>query len=272
MPLARRVLFRLATSPSFERAVRSWPGGEARAWRSARRYVAGATVAHAVAVVRSLEAVGLTASVDLFGERGDAAAAPTVAAAYEELCAALAPTTAWISLDLSHIGFDAAALDRIAAAVPDGRRLQIGAEEAVHTDRVLGLALDAFRRGRPIEITLQANLRRSGADAERLAEAGISVRLVKGAYVESAAVAYPWGPQTDSAYVALARRLLAAGVDVGLATHDAGLRAQLPAVRREQLLGVRPDEAAGGSVRIYVPYGPEWFRYSMRRRAEAQGS
>ena len=270
--LARRALFRLATNPSYERAVRAWPGGEARAWRSARRYVAGETVADAVAVVRRLEAAGLGASVDLFGEGGDAADAPAVVRAYEELCAALAPTAAWISLDLSHIGFDAAALDRIAAAVPAGRRLQLGAEEAAHADRVLDLALGAFRRGGPVEVTLQANLRRSDADAERLAEAGIPVRLVKGAYVESAADARPWGPETDAAYAALARRLHAAGVDVALATHDVELRAGLPDGRREQLLGVRPAAASGRDMRIYVPYGPDWFRYFMRRRAESRGA
>jgi proline dehydrogenase len=278
----RRVLFGLATSPAFERAVRALPGGEARAWRSARRYVAGEHADDAIAVARRLGAAGLTTSIDLFGERSSAAEAPVVAAAYEGLCEKLAAVeSAWVSLDLSHVAFDAGAFDRIATAVPPGRRLQVGAEEAAMTDRVLALVLAAAGRGRSVEVTLQANLRRSGADAERLAAAGIPVRLVKGAYVERGAVAYPWGAATDNAYAALARRLGADGVDVALATHDARLRDELlrdlPRARCELLLGVRPHDAralaaAGRAVRIYVPFGRNWFRYFMRRRAEAQGA
>jgi proline dehydrogenase len=118
-------------------------------------------------------------------------------------------------------------------------------------------------------------------DADRLADAGISVRLVKGAYVESAADAHPWGPATDDAYATLALRLAAAGTDLALATHDTALRARLlgdlPRARCELLLGIRPHDAtalaaAGHDVRIYVPFGPDWFRYHMRRRAEAQGA
>jgi proline dehydrogenase len=206
--------------------------------------------------------------------------APLVAAAYEDLCARLPDDSTWVSLDLSHIAFDERALDRIAAAASP-RRLQLGAEEASTADRALGLALAAARRGRAVEVTLQANLRRSANDADRLAEAGVPVRLVKGAYVEPAAVAHPWGPQTDDAYTALALRLAAAGTDIALATHDAPLRerllADLPHARCELLLGLRPDDAAalvaaGRDVRIYVPFGPHWFRYFMRRRAEAQGT
>jgi proline dehydrogenase len=114
-----------------------------------------------------------------------------------------------------------------------------------------------------------------------LASAGVPVRLVKGAYVEPASVALPYGPETDRAYAALARRLHAAGGDVALAGHDdalcAPLLADLPGAPCEQLLGVRPDRAralaaAGRAVRIYVPFGGDWLRYFLRRRAEAQGT
>ncbi len=89
------------------------------------------------------------------------------------------------------------------------------------------------------------------------------------------------GPQTDAAYVALAHRLHAGGAGLALATHDAALRdallADLPGARCELLLGVRPADAlalaaAGRDVRVYVPFGEQWFRYFMRRRAEAQGA
>ena len=107
------------------------------------------------------------------------------------------------------------------------------------------------------------------------------MRLVKGAYVEPPAVALPWGRPTDDAYAALAHQLCNAGADVALATHDAALRArllaELPNVRCELLLGIRPADAValaatGRDTRIYVPYGPDWLRYFLRRRAESQGA
>ena len=286
MPAAgrkRRALFRLATSTAFERSVRALPGGEQRAWRSARRYVAGTTLDDdAVAAVHRLARAGLHASVDLFGERAGPGEAERVAATYvrvAETLAATTPLSTWLSVDLSHLAFDPGLLDAVAAAVPAGRRLQVGAEEAAHTDRVLALVTAAAARGRPVEATLQANLPRSGADADRLAALGVPVRLVKGAYVEPGAL--PYGPPTDAAYAALARRLAQAGADVALATHDRALRDallhDLPNARCELLLGVRPQDAtslarAGRDVRVYVPYGDAWFRYFMRRRAEAQGA
>ena len=280
--LRRRARFLLATSTAFERAVRGVPGGEARAWRSARRYVAGSAAADAIAVVKRLAAAGLHASVDLFGEGADLEVARRAARDYEALCAVLAaeaPESTWVSIDLSHVAFDAGLLDAIAAAVPPGRRLQVGAEEAAVTDRVLDLVLGAAARGRPVEATLQANLPRSAADADRLVAAGVPVRLVKGAYVEPGAL--PFGAPTDAAYASLARRLHANGADLALATHDRALRggllADLPDARCELLLGVCPGDAvalaaAGRDTRIYVPYGPGWFRYLMRRRAEAAGA
>jgi len=279
----RRALLALATNPAFERGVRAVPGGADRVWRSARRYVAGREAGDAIAVAQRLAAVGLRASIDHFGEQADAAHAPAVVHEYRTLCERLAAETdpgTWVSLDPSHIAFDAGHLDEIAAAIPPGRRLQVGAEEASATDRVLDLVLGAARAGRAVEATLQANLRRSAADADRLAAAGVPVRLVKGAYVESRAAAHPWGPETDAAYAGLARRLVAAGADVALATHDRALRdgllPELPGARAELLLGILPADARalaarGRDVRIYVPYGADWFRYFMRRRAEAQG-
>ena len=274
--LRRRALVALATSAGFERAVRAVPGGAERAWRSARGYVA----ADPITTARRLRAAGLDASVDLFGERSTAAQAPAVAARYRELAGAVAAVPgAWLSVDLSHLAFDPGLLREVAAAVPSGRRLQVGAEEAGTTDRVLAAVLAAHADGLPVEATLQANLRRSPADADRLADAGVPVRLVKGAYVERDAL--PWGPPTDAAYVALAHRLHAGGAGLALATHDGPLRdpllAALPGARCELLLGVRPHDAvalaaAGHEVRVYVPFGEQWFRYFMRRRAESQGA
>jgi proline dehydrogenase len=285
VPLARTARFRLATSRVLDRTVHAAPPLEARAWRSARRYVGGRTADEALAVARSLHAAGLASSIDLFGERvTDDQEAHEVAVAYVSLARRLrdAPPGVWLSLDLSHIAFDLGLATQIAEAVPAGRRLQLGAEEAETAGRTVEAACRLAGRGLPVGATLQANLLRSTADADRLAAAGIPVRLVKGAYVERADVARPWGRETDVAYAMLAHRLSRQGAELALATHDRPLRerllADLPAgVGCELLLGVHPEQASelvarGRHVRIYVPYGDGWLRYLLRRRAEAVGA
>jgi proline dehydrogenase len=273
------MLIALATSPRFERAVAALPGARARAWRSARRYVAGAAADDALRVAGALADRGLRASIDLFGEGvTDPAVATTVAAAYVRLAATL-PPGAWLSIDLSHIAFDPVLLARVAAALPPGARVQVGAEEPAVTDRVLDAVVDSG--GGRADATLQANLRRSPRDARRLAGAGVPVRLVKGAYAAPASEAHEWGPATDAAFAELALGLRDAGGTVRLATHDDALLERLlpalPEADCEVLLGVRPElatslVAAGRRVRVYVPYGPDWFRYFMRRRAESHGA
>jgi proline dehydrogenase len=286
--LRRRALFHLATNPLYERVITATPPLRARARAAAGRYVAGESVQDAVAVVRALDADGLAASIDLFGEGvTDPGHAARVADAYVELAGALGamPAGTLLALDLSHVAFDAGHLARIAAALPAGRLLQVGAEECHTTDRVHAAIMRAHADRLPVSATLQANLKRSPADAQRLAAAGVPVRLVKGAYVEPGTEAHAFGPATDGAYARLARQLAAAyddggrGAKVALATHDDALRAPLldalPDASCELLLGIQPERAralraAGREVRIYVPFGPSWLRYFLRRRAEAQ--
>ena len=153
-----------------------------------------------------LARLNLSASLDLFGERvTDPAVADAVAEAYRRLADRLAeaPPGTWLSVDLSHLGLtdDAGAARRrlasIAERLPDGARLQVGAEEAAVADAVLG-AVHSVPEPRRLTATIQANLRRSPGDVPRLAEAGIGVRLVKGAYLEAASEAFPFGEATDS--------------------------------------------------------------------------
>lgn len=288
MPLAerglrRRAHFALATSTGFERLVLGTPALRDRARRAAARYVAGERLEDALAVAARLRAAGLEASLDLFGERErDPAAIEAAIAGYEALVAAIEPGT-WVSVDLSHVGLErgpaaaASALRSIASGLPRGARVQVGAEEAAVADAVLTAVLDAVADGVPLTATLQANLRRSPDDGRRLAAAGVPIRLVKGAYVEPPAVAHPYGPATDDAYRRLASDLLDRGATVLLATHDRALHATFGACDVEMLLGVRTDDAvalaeAGRRVRVYAPYGDDWLRYLLRRRAEAQGS
>jgi proline dehydrogenase len=287
----RAVLFRLATSSRLERVVRSLPRGEHYAWRAASRYVAGTTWADAVRTALELDKQGVASSVDQFGEHvGNARTADEAAAEYRRLADELPalPETVWLSVDLSHLGLDvdpqrcARHLTAIAAALPPGRRVQVGAEDHTRADAVLKNVLTAAEHGLADRIgaTVQANLRRSSADLDRLVRAGVHIRLVKGAFVEPADQAFPYGEATDVAYLQLAHRLADAGAQFALATHDGVLREALLAALGprpiEQLLGVRPTvlddlTARGVPVRVYVPFGDSWFRYWMRRVAESRG-
>jgi len=281
----RRVLFALATSDRFERAVRSVPGGEALAYRYATRYVAGRTTEGALDTARRLAAHGVYSSIDFFGENVvDPVEADRVTDAYVALAARIAaeaPAGTYLSLDLSHIALDARRLARIAAALPAGARVQVGAEQAARTDRILDAVRVVSGEGGRVSATIQANLRRSPADAHRLAEAGVPIRLVKGAYVEDASMSIAWGDDTDIAFAELAYSLHRAGAQLSLATHDPVLREALlpalPGVGVEMLLGVRPYDlpslvSRGIPVRLYVPFGERWFRYWMRRVAESRGA
>jgi proline dehydrogenase len=285
--ILRPILFKLATSERFERAVRAAPAGDRTAYRLASRYVAGATADDALAAARRLAAAGIDSSIDFFGENvTDMGEADEVADAYVALAARIdAPT--YLSIDLSHIALDDPGdgarrrLQRIAEALPAGAWIQVGAEPAARTDRILDVVVAVARAGGRVAATIQANLRRSPADGRRLADAGVPIRLVKGAYVETPALAHPFGDATDLAFVDLAYSLHGAGATLSLGTHDPVIReALLPAlggVVIEMLFGVRPDDhealaARGVPIRVYVPYGDRWFRYAMRRVAESRGA
>ncbi|MEV4123627.1 proline dehydrogenase family protein [Nocardia sp. NPDC049707] len=292
MSIDRAILFRLATSVVVEQAVRAVPRGADLAWRAASRYVAGATAADAVRVAGELRARGVAASIDQFGELvDDPRVAHQVADDYLRLADDLAalPQDVWLSVDLSHLGLDvdptgcADHLAAIAQALPEGRRIQVGAEDHARADAVLKCVLDVAGRGMADRLgaTAQANLHRTPDDMERLLAAGVHIRLVKGAYLESPDLALPYGEPTDIAFMRLAHRLAAADAPFALATHDGVLReallTALGPVPVEQLLGVRPEllndlVARGVPARVYIPFGHNWFRYWMRRLAESRGA
>jgi proline dehydrogenase len=289
--LQRAALFRVATSDRLERAVKALPFGEAAAWRAASRYVAGRSRDQALATAATLLHRGHAISLDLFGERvTDPAVADRVLADYVDLAGALPPppSDVWLSVDLSHLALDtdaSAVADRlatIARALPAGRRVQVGAEDATRADAILSCVLDVAARGLADRLgaTVQANLLRAPADADALAGAGVHVRLVKGAYVEPTG-AHPYGEATDMAFLRLGFRLAERGAMWSMATHDGRLREALLLAHGplpvEQLLGVRPEipdelRARGIPTRVYVPYGPDWYRYWLRRVAESRGA
>jgi proline dehydrogenase len=287
--IARAAAFRLATSDRVEGVALAWSESRHILFRRARRYFAGIDEQSALAVVQELHASGLSASVDLFGENTDD---PAIADAVTERYVALAATLTshpgtYLSVDCSHLGLERDPLtcggrvERIARALPAGARLQLGAEESSRADVIFAIAYAAVGASLPVMVTVQANLLRSAADIERLAERRVPVRLVKGAYVEDPDVAHPWGAATDRSYVALAEWLNELGAEYSLATHDPAILDRLLAGRTggsvEFLLGVRADDArrlasAGHRVRIYVPFGQRWFRYYARRAAESIGA
>ena len=291
MGIDRALLFRLATSERLERAAKALPGGERAAWRAASRYVAGRSRAEALTVAEELLSDGHGVSVDLFGELvTDVDTANRVTDSYRALAAALPPppADAWLSVDLTHLAIDAdpaGTADRlaaVAAALPPGRRVQVGAEDARRTDAVLSCVLEVAGRGAADRLgaTVQANLLRSPDDLDALIDAGVHIRLVKGAYVEDAG-AHPYGEPTDVAFLRLAFTAARRMASWSMATHDGRLREALllalGPVPVEQLFGVRPDvlhdlQRRGVATRVYVPYGEDWFRYWMRRLAESRGA
>jgi|SRR5215469_3204150 len=291
MAVDREILFRLATSQTFESAVRATPLGEQLAWQAASRYVASTTTMGGLETSRELHARGAGSSLDQFGEHvTDVAVAEKVTSDYLELADQVNAMTAdaWLSVDLSHLGLDLDPLgcaDRLAAIavrLSGDRRVQVGAEDHSRADAVLACVVSVAGRGlaHRIGATVQANFLRTKVDLERLVEAGVHIRLVKGAYVEPEDIALPFGEPTDIAYLRLAHWLAESSATFCLATHDGVLReALLQALGPrpvEQLLGVRPaviDElvARGIPIRVYVPFGDNWFRYWMRRLAESRG-
>lgn len=285
--LGNALAYRLATSDAVERAARALPPIERGCYRRARRYVAGETLDDAIATAADLAARGLGSTIDFFGESlTDPAAVESVVNTYAEAATRIKGLgqRAYLEVVPSHVGVDispeffAEQLRRIVEVLPPESRLEVSAEESWRTERVLPVVLALAEEGAPLMLTLQANLRRTQHDARRVAQAGIPVRLVKGAYLEPRDVAHPWGEPTDRAFRRLASQIHESGGELAIATHDPLLRdsllSTLDGTTVEMLLGVRGDDAAhlveaGHSVRIYVPFGTRWFRYWMRRRVES---
>jgi proline dehydrogenase len=258
------------------------------------RFVAGETLPEVLGALERLRESGFTTTVDVLGESVSSAEECALAAArYEETLAALADRGLErnVSLKLTQMGLDiseelcretVARIMRAAAAV--GAFVRFDMEDHPKTDRTLAI----WRELRPLNpetgVVIQAALRRSAADIEALIAEGARVRLCKGAYNEPASVAFRAREEIDASYESIARSLLRDGAYPALATHDGRLIGRLlrfaesegiAADRYEfqMLYGVRRDLQAellelGQRVRVYVPYGTEWYPYFMRRLAE----
>lgn len=293
--ILRTLLLKLSTRRRIGEVMDRLPAARA----VVRRFVAGTRAEEALGVIARLNEAGLLAAVTYLGENvataGDAAhAADTYVALLDEI--ERRRLRAVPSLKLTHLGLD---LDRglcvrnltrvVERSTGTGTLVWVDMESSAYTDRTLDLYAELWPRHPTLACVVQACLRRTPRDVERLIDLGATVRLCKGAYREPPSLAYPDKRDVDRSYGTLIDRLLAPdararGVYTGFATHDERLvrhaerRARewgVPADRFEiqMLYGIRQDlhralTAAGLAVRILVPFGEDWYGYFMRRLAE----
>jgi proline dehydrogenase len=261
-----------------------------------KRFVAGASVDDAVATTEQLVASGLTVSLDHLGEdTTEIAHAKATTSAYlallDRLAASRLAAKAEVSVKLSAVG---QALDRslgldnareiCAAAAVAGTTVTLDMEDHTTTDSTLE-TLAELRGDYPwVGAVVQSYLRRTEADCHALATAGSRVRLCKGAYKEPESVAYQRGQEVDESYLRCLAILMAGPGYPMVASHDpalvdaaerlvAGSGRAAGSYEFQMLYGIRPDEqqrlaGAGHIVRVYVPYGDDWYGYFMRRLAE----
>jgi proline dehydrogenase len=261
----------------------------------ARRFIAGETVEEAIAGARAVEAAGMTHTLDYLGESvSSIAEADQATRAYLDVLQRFASAGVGrnISLKLTQLGLT---IDR-ATCVDNIRRIldaagareffvRIDMENSPYTQVTLDIFETIWQQGyRNAGVVLQSALPRSVADAKRMNEIGARVRLVKGAYKEPKNVAYQRKADVDRAFVEIMKILLVEGTSPAIATHDpdmlsatrefaAGRAISKERYEFQMLYGIRRDLQAalvqeGFNVRIYIPFGREWFPYFMRRLGE----
>jgi proline dehydrogenase len=259
----------------------------------ARRFIAGETTGEAVAAARAIEARGLLHTLDYLGESVTSlAAADRATREYLQIIDAViaAGIGRNLSLKLTQLGLDvdrASAVDNLRKILDraDGFFVRIDMESSRYTDVTLDTFETLWHHGcHHMGVVLQSDLYRTEKDARRIMALGARIRLVKGAYKEPKAIAYQHKADVDAAYVRLLKLLLAEGSYPAIATHDPAMIAiarqyaaerQIAADRFEfqMLYGIRRDLQAallaeGFRVRVYIPFGCDWFPYFMRRLGE----
>ena len=261
----------------------------------ARRFIAGETVDEAIEAARVIERSGLTQTLDLLGEsvasiaEADAATRAYLAVIGKISAAGIGRN---LSLKLTQLGLT---IDR-ATCVDNLRRIldaagkheffvRIDMENSPFTQVTLDIFETIWQQEyRNAGVVLQSCLPRSVDDTRRLNALGARVRLVKGAYKEPRKVAYQKKAEVDAAFVEISELLLSEGTDPAIATHDPAMIDAVKSYARrrgimpdrfefQMLYGVRRDlqtslRSEGYNVRVYIPFGREWFPYFMRRLGE----
>jgi proline dehydrogenase len=260
----------------------------------AKPYIAGATLDEAVRTVRSLNAQGAMTTIDVLGEditqRSEAASACAQVKAVLEAIKVNALNSN-ISIKLTQLGLnlDHEFCKQNVAEIVDAARAQdnfvrIDMENHTCTDRTLDVYRFARARYEKVGIVIQAYLHRSEADIRLLAAEKASIRLCKGIYNEPASIAIKDRRGIQQNYIRLLKILMAAGCPVGVATHDdvlidgakqviEDLALAKDKYEFQMLLGVRPERRAaliaeGHRLRVYTPFGRDWYGYSVRRLKE----
>ena len=264
--------------------------------RFASRFVAGETIDDAVGAVRALNARKISASLDLLGESvTNAAEARATADHYVTLLDRIATEglDSNVSVKLTAMGQDISdtlCIENITRVLERARPHQtfvrLDMEGSAYTERTLQLFEEHLfpRFPEEVGIVLQSYLRRTAADVSNALDIQCRVRLCKGAYKEPATVAFPDKRDVDASYVTEMKRLMLRGKYPGVATHDEAIIAEAKRYATEQgiardrfefqmLYGVRRDlqdqlVREGYGMRVYVPYGTQWYPYLMRRLAE----
>jgi proline dehydrogenase len=289
-PLFRQVILKSTHNAVVARGVRRYGMR-----LGAGRFVAGETLDECIAVLRGLNAQGLRANTTLLGEGvRDEATATAVVEAYGTALDRIAGERldANVALKLTHLGLDLGEevaygnVERLVAhAATLGNFIRIDMEESARVDPTLR----TYRRLRAaghdnVGTVLQSYLYRTNDDLTGLLPLKPNLRLVKGAYLEPPAVAYPKKSDVDRSYVQLAERMLVDSGFTAVATHDERIIDHVIAFTEREgigrdrfefqmLYGIRPQlqralVARGYRVLVATPYGPEWYFYLMRRLAE----
>ena len=260
----------------------------------ARRFVAGETLDEAIAAARACNNAGMLVSLDYLGENSTTMAdAQRARDAYLEIFERVHQEGlhANVSCKLTQLGLDLNAdfcqglvISIVEFAARYENFLRVDMEGSAYTQRTIDLVSNVRARNPAIGTVIQAYLYRSETDIQNLLACGCRIRLCKGAYKEPADVAYPAKKDVDFNYVRLMKILLPSGFYHGIATHDPHMIAETirwAAARKitkddfefQMLYGVRTDLQRrlvkdGYRIRVYIPYGNDWFPYFMRRLAE----
>ena len=280
----RSAILAAADSPQVQRFVRK------HGMRlGAGRFVAGETLDECLLVLRSLTDRGFAANTTLLGEGvRDEAETKAVVAAYEEVIARLDGMRANVALKLTHLGLELdeeLAYENVKRLLGRGSFIRIDMEQSQFVDATLRIYRRLHGEGLDnVGTVLQAYLYRSEDDLAGLLPLQPNLRIVKGAYLEPAEVAYPEKADVDAAYLRMVETSLAGSGYTAVATHDERMIEHairfanangigLDRFQFQMLYGVRPRLqqellARGYSVLVATPYGPEWYPYLMRRLGE----
>src|SRR5262245_30812708 len=261
----------------------------------ARRFIAGETVTEAIAAARTLQGRGMRVALDYLGESVNTTKAATAAAReYVQLIETIVDSGIErnISLKLTQLGLTidkATGVDNLRRIMEPAARHEFFVRIDMESSEFTQLTLEVFETlwkldFRNVGIALQSSLHRTEQDVRRINELGARVRLVKGAYKEPKAVAFQQKADVDAAYVRQMRLLLDHGVYPAIATHDEHIITETRNYATERqlakdhfefqmLYGIRRDlqtklVADGYRMRVYIPFGKEWFPYFMRRLGE----